>query len=171
MNPSKDTRDHTPGSSKRHGPGRVLTVVATVAAAAVLNLVVYGLGRAAGGDFRFTASGVPAEVDAITVTGFTVLPLLAGMTLVAALVRIWPWVVNAALAVAPALALGTILIMTIPADFDTTSKITLASCHVALVPVTVAGLLTLRRRRDERTASHPPAVETGLPASAGHDAG
>ncbi|MFK4041360.1 DUF6069 family protein [Nonomuraea wenchangensis] len=123
------------------------TVVATVTAALLLNLAIYGLGRAAGGGFRFTAAGRPAEVDALTVAGFTALPLLVGMTVVAVLARIWPWVVPTALVVAPAIALGTIPVMTIPADFDDPSKIALALCHVALAPVTVAGLLGLRRRK------------------------
>ena len=46
----------------------------------------------------------------------------------------------------PLLALGSIVVMTLPADFDTASKTTLALCHAALVPVMIAGLLALRRR-------------------------
>ncbi|QYC38079.1 hypothetical protein Nocox_02230 [Nonomuraea coxensis DSM 45129] len=136
------------------------TVAVTVAAALILNLAIYGLGRAAGGDFLFTAAGRPAEVDALTVAGFTVLPLLVGMTMVAALARVWRWVVPAALVIAPALALGTVPLMTLPADLDTTSKLALALCHVALVPVTVTGLLRLRRPRPERPT---PSPSTGQP--------
>jgi hypothetical protein len=168
MNPSNDTRDHAPERLRSHGHGRVLViVVATVAGALVLNLVIYALGRAAGGEFRFTGSGQPAEVDAITVASFTVLPLLLGMTVVAALVRIWPWVVPAAMVVAPAIALGTILVMTIPVDLDDISTVTLALCHVALVPVAVAGLLALRRHHHERAVAHPRSAEATLPAPGG----
>ncbi|MFC4060874.1 DUF6069 family protein [Planomonospora corallina] len=146
MNPSKGARGRPQESPEARDRGGALTVAVTVAAAVVLNLVIYGIGRAAGGGFRFTAAGQAAEVDAITVVGFTVLPLLTGMTLAAVLARIWPWAVPAGLAVAPVIALGTIPVMTIPADFDDASTITLALCHVALVPVTAAGLLALRRR-------------------------
>jgi hypothetical protein len=90
-----------------------------------------------------TQSG-PAEVDVLTVVGFTVVPLLVGMTVVALLVRVWPWVATVALFIAPALPLTTIPLMTLPAGFDATSTITLALCHVALVPTTVPGLLALR---------------------------
>jgi Family of unknown function (DUF6069) len=169
MNTSKNAPDRVPDGSNGYGYGSpIITVVATVAAALFLNLVIYGLGRAAGGDFRFTASGQPAEVDALTVAGFTVLPLLVGMTAVAVLTRIWPWVVPAALVVAPATALGTILVMTIPADFDDTSKITLALCHVMLVPVTVAGVLRLRRQRHGQAAADPDIAETTPPPPGGH---
>lgn len=128
-------------------PPSVRTIAVTVAVAVVLNLVIYGLGRAGGGDFRFTSAGRPAQVDAVTVAGFTAVPLLVGMTLAAVLARVWPWVVYAGLVVAPVIALGTILVMTIPADLDDVSTITLALCHVALAPVTNFGLLALRRRR------------------------
>ncbi|TMR99460.1 hypothetical protein EJK15_07855 [Nonomuraea basaltis] len=122
-----------------------MIVTATVTAALAINLVIHALGRAAGGTFRFTASGQVAEVDALTVAGFTVLPLLLGMTAAAVLSRRWRWVVPAALVIGPLLALGTIVVMTVPADFDATSKLTLALCHVALVPITIVGLLTIRR--------------------------
>ena len=55
-----------------------------------------------------------------------------------------------ALFVAPAIALATIAVMTLPAGFDVTSTITLALCHLALVPTTVLGLLALRAGRRGR---------------------
>ena len=67
--------------------------------------------------------------------GFTAVPLLVGLTLVALLRRRWSWVLPAALVVAPVLAVVTIFLMTIPADLDTASTVTLACCHLALVPV------------------------------------
>ncbi|MDQ0577019.1 DUF6069 family protein [Agromyces albus] len=128
----------------RRLPGRPAIVAATVAVAVLVNVVISTAGRAAGGSFRFTTQSGPAEVDVLTVVGFTVVPLLVGMTVVALLVRVWPWVVTVALFVAPALALTTIPLMTLPAAFDATSTVTLALCHVALVPTTVLGLLALR---------------------------
>ncbi|MFC5748052.1 DUF6069 family protein [Actinomadura rugatobispora] len=127
-----------------------------MAVALVLNLAIYAVGRALGGDFRFTAEGRPAEVDGITLVGFTSVPLLVGMTLVALLSRIWRWVIAVAMVVAPALALVTVPIMTIPADLDEASTITLALCHIALVPVTLTGLLVLRALRQEPTLAQTP---------------
>jgi hypothetical protein len=127
--------------------GRPVIVAATITVAVLVNLVIYTIGRAAGGSFRFDSPSGPAEVDALTVVGFTVVPLLLGLTVVALLVRVWPWVVPVALVVAPAIALVTILVMTLPAGFDAASTIALGLCHVAVVPTTVLGLLALRGGR------------------------
>jgi hypothetical protein len=125
---------------------RSAVVAAAVLAAVVINLLVYAAGRAAGGTFRFTAANGPSEVDALTVAGFSAVPLLIGLTAVALLSRVGDWVSKAALVAGPVLALGTIVLMTLPADFDGVSKTTLALCHVMLVPITVVAVLALRRR-------------------------
>ncbi|MEU6716763.1 DUF6069 family protein [Nonomuraea sp. NPDC046802] len=152
------TQGANPGTRALRARGRAAVIVAaTVAAALVLNLAIYAVGRALGGDFRFTAEGQPAEVDAITLVGFTSVPLLVGMTVVALLSRIWRWAILVAMVVAPALALVTVPIMTIPADLDEASTITLALCHIALVPVTLTGLLALRALRQKLTLA--PASE------------
>jgi hypothetical protein len=125
---------------------RAGVVAGAVVAAVVVNLAVYGAGRAAGGSFEFTsAAGRPSEVDALTVAGFTAVPLLLGLAAVALLRRFGAWVTRGALVVAPLLALGTIAVMTLPADFDTTSTVTLALCHVALLPIVVPAVLALAR--------------------------
>lgn len=141
--------------------GRLAIVAATIVIAVLINVVIYAIGRAAGGTFRFASPSGPAEVDALTVIGFTVVPLLLGMTVVALLVRVWPWIISVALVVAPAFAIVTIPIMTLPAGFDVTSTITLALCHVAMVPTVVLGLLALRAAG--RRHLHEPArgVESG----------
>jgi hypothetical protein len=125
---------------------RPLVVIATVATAIAVNLVIYGFGRLAGGDFRFTSAGASLEVDPLTLVGFTAVPLALGMTAAALLSLRWRRVNTVALIVGPVLALGSILGMTVPTDFDLASKTALTLCHVALVPVMVAGLLPLRRR-------------------------
>jgi predicted DNA repair protein MutK len=66
-----------------------------------------------------------------------------GLVAVTLLDRFGAWVARAALVVAPVLALGTILVMTLPADLDTVSTVTLALCHVALVPIVVAAVRAL----------------------------
>ena len=121
---------------------RSVTVIATaVVAAVVVNLVVYAVGRAAGGDFRFAGN----EVDALTVAGFSAVPLLIGLVLVALLSRLGPWVTRTAMIVAPVLAVVTIFVMTIPADLDTTSTITLALAHLTLAPISVLAVRALAR--------------------------
>ena len=70
-----------PAGRARHP--RPVIVAATVGAAVVVNLVVYAAGRAAGADFTFTSAGTVTQVDALTVVGFTVVPLLLGLTVVA----------------------------------------------------------------------------------------
>ncbi|WP_136707603.1 DUF6069 family protein [Agromyces sp. H66] len=132
------TRSHT------RRLGRVAIVALTVVTAVVVNLVIFAIGRAAGGSFRFESAYGPAEVDALTVVGFTVVPLLLGMTAVALLARVWPWVIPVALVVAPVLALATVPLMTFPAGFDAPSTVALSLCHVALVPTSIVGLLAVR---------------------------
>ena len=131
---------------------RPAIVAVSVLGAVLLNLLVYAAGRAAGGTFRFTAANGPSEVDAVTVAGFSAVPLLIGLTAVALLSRFGDWVTKAALVIGPLLALGTIALMTLPADFDGVSKTTLALCHVMLVPITVVAVLALRRRTRQREA-------------------
>ena len=122
----------------------MLVVAAAALVAVVANLTVYGVGRAAGGSFEFTsAAGRPSEVDALTVAGFTAVPLLLGLAAVALLRRFGSWVTRGALVVAPVLALGTIAVMTLPADFDTTSTVALALCHAILVPIVVPAIRSL----------------------------
>lgn len=116
------------------------------AVAVAVNLVIYGIGRAAGGTFRFTSPSGPTEVDASTVAGFSAVPLLIGLTAVALLAPFATWVIRAAMVVGPMLAVGTILLMTLPADFDTTSRVALALCHVTLVPISIAAVRAIGHR-------------------------
>ncbi|MEU1844768.1 DUF6069 family protein [Micromonospora sediminicola] len=125
---------------------RAAIVALAVVGAVVTNLVVYAVGRSAGGTFRFTAAGGPAEVDAVTVAAFSALPLLVGLTAVALLAPRAGWVVRAASVVGPALAVLTIVLMTLPTDLDATSKTTLALCHLTLVPIVVVAVAALGRR-------------------------
>jgi hypothetical protein len=131
------------GTTVRTRPAWVVVGGAVIVAVAV-NLAIYAVGRAAGATFEFTASTGPATVSAGTVAGFTAVPLLVGLTVAALLRRRWTWVLPAALVIAPVLAVATIVVMTIPADLDTASTVTLACCHLALVPVVVLALRALR---------------------------
>jgi hypothetical protein len=123
-----------------------LLVAGAVALAIAVNVGIHALGGLAGATYRFAAATGPAEVDALTVLGFTLVPLGVALTLVAVLGRFWKWVFPVALVVGPVLELGSVLGMTLPADLDDVSTLFLALCHVALVPVTVVAVLALRRR-------------------------
>lgn len=116
-----------------------------VSTAVLANLALYGMGRLAGGAFTFTRDGRPTEVDAWTVAGFSAVPLGAGLFAVALLARRLPWAARLAAVVAPVTAVATIGIMTIPADFDTVSTLSLAACHLTLVPVSLAAIRALAR--------------------------
>jgi hypothetical protein len=127
---------------------RLGIAAAFAAAAAAISLLVYGVGRLAGGSYRFTTGAAPAEVDAVTVAGFSFVPLFLGLAVVAVVGRLS----KAALVVGPVLALGTIVLMTLPADFDGVSKTALAICHVMLVPVIVLAVRTMARTSRPVTA-------------------
>lgn len=131
---------------------RWLVPAVAVGAATVTNLILYAVGRAAGGTFRFTSPSGPAEVDVVTVAAFSALPLLIGLVAVLVLARFGAWVTRAALILGPLLALATIALMTLPTDLDGISKVTLALCHVVLVPVIVVAVRALGRR-DESISS------------------
>lgn len=125
--------------------GRVAVVIATMAGALVVNELIFLIGHAIAGSYVFHQNGKTYHVDAGAIALLTVPPVLIGMTLAALLMR-WAWTLKAAIVVAPVLAIATIFVMTIPADFDTASTITLALTHLALAPVCVTGLLALSRR-------------------------
>jgi hypothetical protein len=122
---------------------KLLVIAAGAGAAAVINLILYALGRAAGGTFRFTSSGGPAIVDGVTVAAFSAVPLLVGLVAVALLSPLGEWVTRTALVLGPVLAIGTIAVMTVPTDLDVTSKVTLALCHIVLVPIILVAVRQL----------------------------
>jgi hypothetical protein len=131
-------------------PGAVVT--ATVVAAVVANQAVYAAGRAFGADYAFTQQGRRMVVDAVTVAGFTAVPLLAGLLLVAVAGPRRPMLYRVALVGAPSAAAATIGLMTLPADFDTVSTLALATCHLTLAPLSVLAVAALRRRWQESTS-------------------
>ncbi|MEY2849245.1 MAG: hypothetical protein RI885_1912 [Actinomycetota bacterium] len=121
-------------------------ITGAVVVAIVLNLAVYAIGRLAGGSFLFSTPAGEIEVMALTVAGFTAVPLILGLAAVAILGRWRSWVFPTALIVAPLLEVVTIFVGTLPAGFDAPSAVALSSCHLTLVPVTIVALLALRAR-------------------------
>ena len=126
-------------------PTSVLILAAVVTALAA-NLAIFAIGGAAGATYEFTSGTGVTVVSPIVLAAFTVLPLGLALTAVALIGRVWKPVFPIALVAGPVLELGSILAMTVPADFDLASTIALALCHTALVPVTIAALVILRRR-------------------------
>lgn len=59
-------------------------IVGTVIVGVLINVAIHTIGAAAGATYEFTAAGRPAKVDALTVAGFTALPLLAGLAVATA---------------------------------------------------------------------------------------
>ena len=133
----------TPNATRPRG---VVVLVAAITAVAI-NLLIYAGGRVAGGNFTFTQDGSVAHIDAVTVAAFSALPLGLGLTVVALLARRIPWTTTAAIIVAPALAIATIAIMTIPVDLDTISTVALATCHLTLVPISIVAIRRLHPRQ------------------------
>ena len=107
------------------------------------NLVVCGIGRAAGGEFAFTRGGLVQRVDPATVAGFSAVPLGLGLLVVALLCQ-YRWIMTLAGILAPVLAVLTIGVMTVPVDLDTISTLALAACHITLVPVSILAVHRLR---------------------------
>ncbi|MEU6644560.1 DUF6069 family protein [Saccharomonospora sp. NPDC046836] len=149
-------------SRRRRGSWSRGAVVATAVVAAVaINLVVYATGLTAGARYAFTRDGRSMAVDAVTVAGFTAVPLLAGLLLVAVAGPRWPALYRFALVGAPLAAVGTIGLMTLPAGFDTASTIALATCHLTLAPLSFLAAAALRHRR-QRSTRQPLAAGTPL---------
>ncbi|WP_037140252.1 DUF6069 family protein [Rhodococcoides fascians] len=123
---------------------RPRAVLFSVLLALVLNLVLWVIGLAAGGNFELTDAGTTMAVAPGGVVMLTVVPMVVGMG-VAALVSLkWLPVVRIAQVVGVVAPLGTIA-MTVAADFDAASTITLALMHVVIAVVVPLGLEALRR--------------------------
>ena len=127
--------------------GTIGIIITTAVAAVAVNLIIYTIGSVAGGTYDFTDSGKDYHVDPWTLSGFTAVPLLVGLTVAALLSRKWSWVIIVALVIGPLAAVGTIFTMTVPSDLDTTSKIALGAAHVSLGLFAIGGALALRSPR------------------------
>ena len=144
------TQTNLPAATRRrtrriHLGRRSAVIIVALAAAVVVNLAVYIVGRAAGAMFTYTQSGKATRVDALAVAFMTVVPLGTGLALVAWLSRRWSALITTAKVVAPLLAVATIAVMTLPARFDTASTLCLATMHLTLVPATLLAIGALDR--------------------------
>ncbi|SNT35326.1 DUF6069 family protein [Rhodococcoides kyotonense] len=130
-------------SSTRSLP-RWQAVLLSVIVALVLNLVLWLVGLAAGGSFELTDGGQSMSVAPGGVVILTLVPMVVGMGVAALISLRWLGVVRVAQVVGVIAPLGTIA-MTVSADFDTVSTVTLALMHVVIAAVVFVGLEALLR--------------------------
>ncbi|MFI9506063.1 DUF6069 family protein [Nocardia sp. NPDC052566] len=128
---------------------RPAAIAGSIAVAVAANLVVWLLGLAAGGSFEVTKAGQVTEVGAGTVILSSALPLFVGLTVAALLSYKWVGVLRVAQIAGAVLAVATIG-LTVAADFDTATTVSLSVMHLVLAPVIVGGLAALRNGLLER---------------------
>ncbi len=120
-------------------------IAAGAVAAAVTNLVIFFIGRAAGASFAFLDRGTLHEITAWAVIIATVPPLVVGTGLATLLARWWSWMIRLAQVIGGGLALLTVAgpLMT---DTDGATRVALALMHVVLAVAVVVTLEAIRRR-------------------------
>ena len=138
MTISATTRTGIPAST------RLRAVLFSVGASLLANLVLWLVGLAAGGSFELTDAGTTMAVAPGGVVMLTVVPIAVGMGLAALISLRWLGVIRIAQVVGVLAPLGTIA-MTVDADFDAASTVTLALMHVVIAVVVPVGLESMRR--------------------------
>lgn len=120
-------------------------ITAGAVAAAVINLVIFFIGGAAGASFAFLDRGTLHEIGAWAVITATVPPLVAGTGLATLLARWWLGIIRLAQVTGGGLALLTVAgpLMT---DTDGATRVALALMHVVLAVAVVVTLEAIRRR-------------------------
>lgn len=130
----------SPATAARTRGARAVTVA--ILGAAVVNVAIFLVFRAAGANYENTRQPEPVGLPAVLF--LTVVPMLIGMITVALLSRRWPGLLTAGRWAGPALALATIT-MTVVAGFETLSFTALASMHVSVAVAVLLGLNALKR--------------------------
>src|SRR5918997_7003217 len=120
-------------------------ITAGALAAAVVNLVIFFIGGAAGASFAFLDRGNLHEVGTWGVIIATVCPLAVGTGLATLLAHWWSWVTRWAQVIGGGFALLTMAgpLMT---DADGATKVALALMHVMVAVAAVVTLEAIRRR-------------------------
>ncbi|MGQ0717257.1 MAG: DUF6069 family protein [Pseudonocardiales bacterium] len=147
----RTTADHSGGVESgnrfrtRQGWNWWQAIAAGAVAAAVVNLVIFFIGGAAGASFAFLDRGTLHEITAWGVITATVPPLVIGTGLATLLARWWFGVIRLAQVIGGGLALLTVAgpLMT---DADGATRLTLALMHVVLAVAVVVTLEAIRRR-------------------------
>lgn len=126
---------------------RIAVLAAALAGLLLANLAIYALGRALGGGFTYRQNGVDVPVEPVAITLLSLGPLLTGLAIAAVVARWWPRIITLARIAGPVFAVATIGVMTLPADFDTTSTVCLAAMHLATIPALLVALNALPQGR------------------------
>jgi len=87
----------------------------------------------------------------VAITFLSLGPLVTALVVTAALARKWPVFLRIARIAGPVFAVATIGVMTLRADFDTTSTVCLAAMHLVTIPTMFVAFDAIARRRP-RTA-------------------
>ncbi|MDQ4011422.1 MAG: DUF6069 family protein [Actinomycetota bacterium] len=120
-------------------------ITAGAVAAAVVNLVLFFIGGAAGASFAFVDRGTLHEIGAWEVISATVPPLVVGTGLATLLDRWLSWVIRLAQVIGGGLALLTVA-GPLTTDADGATRVALALMHVVLAVAVVVTLEAIRRR-------------------------
>lgn len=120
-------------------------IAAGAVTAAVVNLVIFFIGAAAGASFAVLDRGTPQEISAWTVLNASVLPLVVGTGLAALLAHWWLWVIRLAQVIGGGLGLLSVA-GPLMADADGATRVALALMHVVLAVAVVVSLEAIRRR-------------------------
>lgn len=152
MSSTDRTTAHHDGATRpdrRFGTSKGLSwwqaIAAGAVAAAVVNLVIFFLGGAAGASFAFLDRGTLHEISAWAVLIATVPPLVIGTGLATLLARWRSWVIRLAQVIGGGLALLTVA-GPLTTDADGATVFALALMHVVLAVAVVATLEAIRRR-------------------------
>jgi hypothetical protein len=142
-----ESRTENPARTGRSAAlAQVGLVAATVAAVAIVNLIVYGIARGAGVSVVVRTEGAaPHAVHAADVVVASIVPLLVGALLALALSRLWSPALRLAQVVGGGFAalsgFGPVL-----SQSDGGTKLTLVIMHTLVAVAVVAGLEAVRRR-------------------------
>ncbi|WP_072804986.1 DUF6069 family protein [Rhodococcoides yunnanense] len=123
---------------------RPQAIIVTTVAALVGNLVLWLIGLVADASFELTDGDTTMAVAPGGVVTLTVIPVLLGTAIAAVVSRWWLPVIRIAQVVGILAPLGTIA-LTLAADFDTPSTVTLSLMHVVIAVVVPLGLESMRR--------------------------
>ncbi|KAA0017979.1 DUF6069 family protein [Antrihabitans cavernicola] len=125
---------------------RVRAVIGTALVAVVVNLAIWLIGLAAGGDFMVTddVKG-PISAAPVGVIVMTVIPIVVGMTAAALLSLRWGSIIRVAQVIGAILPIATIA-MTIGSDFDGVSTVSLSLMHIVVAATVVLGLQAIRNK-------------------------
>ncbi|MFF2088674.1 DUF6069 family protein [Nocardia sp. NPDC058176] len=123
---------------------RPVAVLGGVVAAVALNLIVWGIGAAAGGSFTVVDGETVSDVAPGGVILMSAVPLLIGLTIAVLISYKWTGVLRVAAVVGSVLSILTIG-GTLSAGFDTATTVALSVMHVVLVPIMVIALEGVRR--------------------------